>query len=323
MTRSHQFDPPRSFARATRALILVSGSAILAMFVAACGTPLNVTRLSQPGWLPASYLHWSPDGNRLAVTSISGNPPISAIYVADLQLRTMKIALKQGPGQVHVQGWTEDGRQLAFSALSFKDFKDGTWLDDPNTNTPPEFLQSETAMAWSPAGAMAFVREDKATHTLSLALRDPETGKETVIFSSAGAAINSVFWSSDGSRLVFAFQKESEKSSIYIFDPGTGQVTQVSSAEDQWNPSLSPDGKLIAYSKWDPNQSSTPAALHILKSDGSCDVEVPGRLDVYSPTWSPHGKYIAYVGISDSNVYLLDLVGSFGRDIVRWGLPCP
>src|SRR5258706_1711761 len=323
MSVFHMVNPFQSFYRNWKAGKLLYALAFLSVFVSACSPPKNTHLLNEADPIPASYLVWSPTGNELAITAIRGNPPVSAIYILEFKTRKMRLVVNQDFGDVDVYSWTPDGKQLAFFAFSNKDNKQVIGLADQNGIDPPKFLGSDIALAGPPAGEMVIFRKDNTAQKVSLYLHNIDTNSETNIFSSAGVAINSLFWSSDGSKLVFAFQKEWGKSSIYTFDSSTKRTTQVIPNEDVWTPSLSPDGKLIAYTKWDPNSSSLAEYLHIMKSDGSCDVEVPGHFDVYSPTWSPDGKYIAYVGKTDSGIYLLDLVGALGKDIVKEGLSCP
>jgi len=157
----------------------------------------------------------------------------------------------------------------------------------------------------------------------ALYLHNTKTNAETNIFSETGVIVSRFLWSSDGSKLVFLFEKSLRKRGIYIFDSNTKRTIQVIPDGDIRNPSLSPDGKMISYTKSDPDSFMLNDYLHIIKSDGSCDVEVPGRFVVFSPVWSPDGKQIAYIGQNDQGIYLLDLAGAFGEDIVEKGLPCP
>ena len=57
-----------------------------------------------------------------------------------------------------------------------------------------------------------------------------------------------------------------------------------------------------------------------MRSDGTCDIEVPDVVDVVNPYWSPDGTQIAFVG--DGDIYLLDLVDVFGDAFHSKDFPC-
>jgi Tol biopolymer transport system component len=302
---------------------LLSLLIFLVVFISACSPPKNATLLNKPDWPPASDLIWSPIGDELAITGLGGNNQ-SAISVLNVKTKKMRMLLKQDYGYIDAMSWTADGKKLAFFAYSSNDFKSGTWLADPSGVEPPRFLLNDPVVAWSPVSEMVIGRKDNATQQTSLYLHDIETNTETIIFSGIGGINGSVLWSSNGSKLVFLLEKDLRKRGIYVFDAIEKKTIQVTPDGDIRSPSFSPDGKMIVYTKADPTNNLPTDYLHIMKSNGSCDVEVPGHFDVYSPAWSPDGKTIAYIGKTDGGIYLLDLVGAFGEDIVEKGLlPCP
>jgi Tol biopolymer transport system component len=217
--------------------------------------------------------------------------------------------------------WTPDGKQLTFSAFSIKDSKNGIWLVDTNSVEPPVFLSDRFELA-SADGKIAIPGTDPSTHADTLYIHNIATSDETKIFSGSGIGISKLSWSSDGSKLVFLYQKsDGGNYGIYVFDANKKTTIQVTPDGDVMHPSFSPDGTMIAYTKGIPNSIAPTNILHIVKSDGSCDVEVPGHFNVWSPVWSLDGKQIAYIG-DGNGIFLLDLVGAFGEDIVEKGLPC-
>jgi Tol biopolymer transport system component len=297
---------------------------LIAGIVSSCNTQTNATLLYKDDHLPASNLVWSPDGNQLAITGIIGNPPVSTIHILDITTGKARLLINQDFGHVYAQGWTPDSNQLGFTAFSYEDSKKGTWLVDPRGIKPPEFLFGDYIIAWSPTGEMLLSRKNTKTQEVSVYLKDTQNGVETQIFSGKGIGINVASWSSNGSKLVFLFLKDfaPTRNGIYIFDTKTKKTIQVIPDGNITDPSLSPDGQMIAYSKGSEKGILPTSYLHIVNSDGSCDLEVPGKYDTYSPVWSPDGKWIAHIGKYDAGIYLLDLAGAFGKDILLEGLPC-
>jgi len=147
-----------------------------------------------------------------------------------------------------------------------------------------------------------------------------------------GACHDSV--GSVGPRAWLAFVREPSRDTIFVADPGSGEIEQrialpmrvvrfrfspagdrlavvsggvlwvmnpdgsgaTQLASDLSNIAWSPDGARIAYVS-----ASAPVQLHIVDVDGSSDVIVPGATpDGFDGlAWSPDGKRIAFEGLRD------------------------
>jgi uncharacterized protein YraI len=78
---------------------------------------------------------------------------------------------------------------------------------------------------------------------------------------------------------------------IYAVNPdGTG-LRYLTTGID---PALSPDGKTVAFTRWEGSANGAPGSLWVINVDGTGEHQVLGNLSQpKSPTWSPDGKEIA------------------------------
>ncbi|MEW5718225.1 MAG: hypothetical protein AB1817_06355 [Chloroflexota bacterium] len=81
---------------------------------------------------------------------------------------------------------------------------------------------------------------------------------------------------------------------IYTVNGDGSNLTLVTRGID---PAWSPDGKQIAFARWD----SLYSGLYVVNADGSNEHLVYGAQRIRSPKWSPDGKYIAFVQDKTTN----------------------
>lgn len=84
-------------------------------------------------------------------------------------------------------------------------------------------------------------------------------------------------------KLVF---QERSGGAIYVINADGAGLRRVASGLD---PAWSPDGRQIAYSRWD-----EPRGLFVVSLDGSPEQRLVGENLIKSPTWSPDGRAIAF-----------------------------
>lgn len=115
-------------------------------------------------------------------------------------------------------------------------------------------------------------------------------------------------WSPDSQNLVF-FLGDSDARNLYVIDIRTLVMVQLTENELNYAPTWSPTGEFIAYNKV--MTGSPKSSLHLIKLDGTCDIEIPNMNDVRSPTLSPDGKKLAFVALD--GVYYLEIDKVFGE----------
>jgi TolB protein len=120
--------------------------------------------------------------------------------------------------------------------------------------------------------------------------------------------------SPDGKSVVYAAFREANYFEIYEMELATGNVTQLTNKVGNANaPEISPDGKFIAFKKWNANLKIE--AMYIMDRDGK-NIERFAKIQGWDPTWSPDGKSILFASDVDGAVQLYSSEVS-GRNLHR------
>ncbi len=150
---------------------------------------------------------------------------------------------------------------------------------------------------WSPDGSrIAFIRDRlRGSGDDKLWVMRPNGSDKRKLHQAR--AIESLEWSPDGSRLVVGIWEEGERD-LYLVDVCDGGVTRLThtSDEDEWSPSWSPDGELIAYAaerSWDDSN------VYTIRPDGSDRTALTDDGRSSAPEWSPDGRHIAFTSSRD------------------------
>ncbi len=78
---------------------------------------------------------------------------------------------------------------------------------------------------------------------------------------------------------------------IYAINANGSGLRQLTTGMD---PALSPDGRMVAFTRWNSSSPGTPGSLWVINVDGTGERIVSNALrQPKSPTWSPDGKSIA------------------------------
>ncbi len=152
-------------------------------------------------------VHWSPNGDRLAV--VVGNAAGSRIEVIDASgrlLRTISAAADIGE-----LSWAPDGSRLVFTSPAEDPELPQLWTVDLATGMIELLVEDRAALSdpqWSPDGGLiAYVRfpadvpDGQFFPTIDLV--EVSTGKSQPVTDSAAEYVSSPRWSPDGSRLAY------------------------------------------------------------------------------------------------------------------------
>ncbi len=297
------------------------------ILLTACGRQYSklegITFIAPLGNPPIDYVIWSPiDQDEILVTASVLGPGNSEIYVLNISTKKKQILAQSKLGQIGAEAWTPDGeRIIAFVNSETVEFKErGYWII-PIDGDSPEFFDKSDAPIWSPDEdkiALYSIDQEPGSYAeeIKLRIRDISTNQDETIFSNVGVQRFYGFsWAPDGQNLVFAFGDDNSRD-IYIINVKTQKLRQITANGRNSSPVWSPKGDIIVYNKV--TVDGLKSTIHLIRPDGSCDIEIPNLDDVRSVTWSPDGMKLAFV--ASDGAYYLEIDKIFGND--SYQTPC-
>jgi TolB protein len=199
------------------------------------------------------------------------------------------------PSGAWLPAWSPDGSQLAVTVFP-SDGPRQLWLvrgDGPRLLAEADNVGPPS---WSPDGrSIAYVGADaqgSAIHIVTVV-----SGEDRIVGDVIPPGAHTYFtalFSPDGTQLLFDKGTDSGYA-IYVMDVNGSNVRQISAGTSDYNPSWSPDGRSIVFTR---QEASMESDIFVMHADGS-DVRRLTNGDAtetnLSPTWSPDGRLIAYV----------------------------
>lgn len=264
---------------------------------------------------------WSPDGTKIAYRS---NVQDERVKLFVLYLDTKEsVALtnsSKAPGAV---SWSADGEQLAFT--QFVPTSKKSMLNIPSKpqgaewNEAPIFID-ELNYRGDGAGYLP----SGHTQIFTIGLSGGTARQRTFDDKNYGSPI----WSADGQSLFFSAnlhensELEPANSEIYQLDLASGEITALTSRfGPDSSPSLSPDGKMIAFTGYDDSfQGYQITHLYVMNTDGSGIKNLTADLDrdAANPQWEANGRgvYFQYDEFGDTKIGHVALTGKI-RTVVE------
>ncbi|MBT5186918.1 MAG: S9 family peptidase [Kordiimonadaceae bacterium] len=273
---------------------------------------------------------FSPDGSMLAYTSnASGNNQVM-MRLMDAG-ETFEVAqLQNGASRLT---WSPDGQYIAFNA--FVPGTDKTYAPLPNRPKGAEWAKNAIyidKLQFRNDGR-GFVKPGKSHVFVVPAMG----GTPRQITSGEFNHSSSLSWAADGSMLYFSANRhdnhemETRDSEIYSVDVNSGDIKVLTSRfGPDGNPSVSPNGNLIAYSGYDDKRMGAHNTnIYVMNVDGSDVRNITGDMDrsIGGFYWSYNGRELFYqytdkgmgkiakIDLKGKNTELADHVSgtSFGR----------
>jgi dipeptidyl aminopeptidase/acylaminoacyl peptidase len=282
---------------------------------------MNVDGTRQRALFDGSSPVWSPDGTRVAYIK-EGEPRGSQIWVKWLDTEgpgTQVTRVMESPSDIT---WTPDGKNILFRmstpAAGSNTFRvenqlnqyrprNATWTAAPRVVEKLQYRRDGTGFT-----------TDNISHLFVV----PAEGGTPRQLTEGEYGVGSIELTPDGKTVLFSSGPRTEdaeyawrESDIYSVDLATGGVKQLTrrSGPDS-GPSVSPDGKLVAYTGYDMTTDTwIDQKLYIMNIDGSNARLLTDELD-RSPsnlTWA-HDNSGIYFSVQDKgaqNLYFVNLRG--------------
>jgi dipeptidyl aminopeptidase/acylaminoacyl peptidase len=260
-----------------------------------------------------SSARWSPTGDRIAYTA-PGEPRGAQVFVRwmDAEGATSQVThLEQAPSGL---AWSPDGMQLSFTSLV-----------EERTNWPIKMPKAPSGAKWTEAPRIVErlnYRRDR-TGFVDNGFRHifvvPAIGGTPRQITNGNFDHTGSEWTPDGKSILFSGLRVAvddyqwRESEIYAVDVADGNIRQLTRRKGpDNNPSVSPDGKRIAYTGYDHTRDTwVDSKLYVMNVDGSNPRLVSGDWD-RSPgdiKWAADSSGVYFTAQSEGaqNLYFLPM----------------
>jgi Tol biopolymer transport system component len=252
---------------------------------------------------------WSPDGKRLLFAREMGSSTgLWAMSFADGKFQGQAELIKADVGRISSLGVTRSGALYYYAVtgpadllkgsnvqIASLDFATGRFLAPPR-DVAPESSEPIMAPSWSPDGNyLAYISwPDKGTlHDFALVIRSAETGQRVRELQVNIRNFVTARWAPDGRSFVAPGVDSQGRAGIHRIDALTGEMSQivVGSSATLWFPGLSPDGKMLYFSR--PNSPYKENAIVQRDLASGNEKELTRRAVLNPVILSPDGRYVA------------------------------
>jgi dipeptidyl aminopeptidase/acylaminoacyl peptidase len=257
-------------------------------------------------FVKGSNARWSHDGKRLLYVA-EGEPKGSQVFVRWVDAdgpATQVTHVMETPRNVR---WSPDGKLIAFSmfvpeqekwAISMpSEPKGAKWTPPPRAVSSLHYRQDRVGFL-----------EDGYTH-LFVVPADGGTPRQLTMGKwSVGAgelrAAATLGWTPDSASIVFDGNRDSDAdlkyqlSQLYVVDVKTGAIRDLVSKPGSWgDPSVSPDGRLVAFTGYEPSgRTHTVSDLFVVPVGGGTMRKITGSYDrnPNNLVWAPDGSGVYF-----------------------------
>ena len=223
------------------------------------GVAVQVTEVTDLG----SSFAWSPDGLRIAFTSVPN------IYVVRPDGSELTEFSTNSPTFVGGLAWSPDGATIAFSTWETSGVSQMFLLDTATSSvtglTQP--ASSNSDLSWSPDGSQAVFTSFTGGSTPSDIYRMEADGSVVTQLTYLNYGAGEPAWSPCGAQIVFsAYGPAGSGHVIYLMDSDGSNLRMLTDqAGFDWAPSWSPDCSQLVFS----SDRGGDTDIWVIKTDGS------------------------------------------------------
>ncbi len=160
------------------------------------------------------------------------------------------------------------------------------------------------------ASQVDFSRDGKwaayVTYTDGTLWRSKLDGSERLQLTYPPLQVTVPHWSPDGTRIAFSGAKPGEPYRIYVVPADGGSPEQLSSGENELDPSWSKDGNALMFGVL-PTDDPRSAKIMLLDLKTRALTQLVGSQGICCPRWSPDGRYVVALSADNQKLMLLDL----------------
>jgi Tol biopolymer transport system component/tRNA A-37 threonylcarbamoyl transferase component Bud32 len=285
----------------------------------------GVRRVADAGYNPA----WSPDGRQIVYAEESITRPedrsgrLSRLWAVEVANGHKRLVSKEDGVQ---PAWSPNGRYIAYWAIDLDGDRD-LWTvrasGGPSVRiTRDHFLDWNPV--WSPDGAWIYFCSNRGGSMgvwrvpMKESTGEPRGGPEAIPTPAHYPAHLS--FSRDGRHMAYVQQLTTGRLNVVRFDPAREVVVSepkeiLQNTKGASRPSLSPDGKWLAY-----NSTEQEEELMVAGADGSGLRQLTnGGYRNRGPRWSPDGRQIAFFSTRSGEweIWTTDANGSEFRQVTN------
>ncbi|HYE66043.1 MAG TPA: S9 family peptidase, partial [Pyrinomonadaceae bacterium] len=265
---------------------------------------------------------WSPDGKRLAYIA-PGQPTGAQIFVKwmDTAEETQLTHLERAPSNIR---WSPDGKRIAFNMLVAA--KPGLKINMPPKPDGAKWVEPPRVIDRLNyrADNLGF-RPDGFLHIFII----PDTGGTPRQITDGDYNHAAPEWMPDSQTIVFSGVRKADAeylrggSEIYAASIKGGGIRALTDRHGpDVEPTVSPDGRLIAYTGYDQTDNTyTVSKLYVMNADGGNKRLLSGDFDrsPFGLQWAPDssGIYFTTEDRGTNNLFLMPLKGGGAQQITK------